>query len=333
MSNVSNIAPLGNLNPTGGHIFPTDHIYLYLNKEDDTVTPVTTNVYAPGDIWITNISSIKHLSADPIYTDYNISFSPCTEVDGLFGHVISITEKLKDAYNAGIGECQTDWVGEQKYKFCSKNISVFIPKGTKIGTAGGQIGQNALDFTLSDTQAKALEYINPDHWGDFRLHYVCPLDYFGSTKKAKMQTLLGRINNWREIKPVCGRVEYDVPERAQGAWFEKGTTGQTWDEDNQLALVPDNYYPEQLVFSVGQSLSEVGLEVGAYYFNPQGSGLVNRKFSEVKNNGKIYCYEAGNEVILIKLKNKVTLRIGTTDLPSCGSGPWSFNGNYKDFER
>ncbi|MFH0818607.1 MAG: hypothetical protein V1898_01300 [Patescibacteria group bacterium] len=328
-SNINEIVPLGNLNPTGGHVLPTDHIYFYLKQGEGEYygVPLTTNLYAPGRIWITSISSSTHLSADPVFTDYDIEFSPCSEVVGSFGHVSSLSNKLADAFNRAEGDCFTYWAGDSEYQRCNKQLSVKIKKGKKIGTAGGNQGQYALDLTLKDYRIKNLKFASPSYWYEGRNKIVCPVDYFGSAKKTLLQNKILRTK-----KPICGKYVQDMKKRAKGVWFNKKASGTNWDEDYQLALISDNNHPELSVISVGQALKNKGISAGAYTFSPQESEFIDRKFNEVRPNNKLYCYEASSQVFLIKMRSNKKLRIGPAKNSSCNAENWKFK-DYKDFVR
>ena len=141
----------------------------------------------------------------------------------------------------------------------------------------------------------------------------------------------------RTIEPLCGEVEQDEPGTAQGNWFPLGNPRQH--EDDDIALVHDNFDPRIPVMSVGNSVE--GLHSAPYRFNASASGKVNRDFKDVTPNGGVYCYESLTSrysrdpvgIVLIQLTSATGLRIEKQDAKSCGSGPWVFGSNYADFER
>ena len=85
----------------------------------------------------------------------------------------------------------------------------------------------------------------------------------------------------------CGRVLQDVPGTAQGAWFLEGVA-DTYPEDNHLALAWQNSRPEVAAISAGAMIPT--LSSGVYEFSPQGSGTLNRDFSQVTPDGAVYGY-------------------------------------------
>jgi len=76
----------------------------------------------------------------------------------------------------------------------------------------------------------------------------------------------------------------DVAGSLQGNWYHDDESN--W--NNHLAFVYENDEPEKSVISIGG----VFTESGRWLFSEKKSGQVNRKFTGVKTDGKIYCYEA-----------------------------------------
>ncbi|MEK9156465.1 MAG: hypothetical protein AAB360_04220 [Patescibacteria group bacterium] len=332
-ADVSSITPLGNLNPTA-HTFPTDHIYFFLRQVGGV--PVETNLYAPGDITITSITASEHVTDG--YTDYGMSFAPCAEMTGTFGHVTSLSQSVLDAFNAASADSDSTYsTGGKTYHNVVKTVSIAVTAGTQIGTTGGRAGQYALDLTGTDTRS-TLTFANNDRWHSYSKNIVCPLDYYSSSTKSSLTSLLGYLSTRRTIEPLCGEFEQDEAGTAQGVWFATGAS--TSSEDPHLALVHDNVEPNYGAFSVGTTLSASGASSGVYFFTPNHSGTINREFSEVGNDGNIYCYEASQEKggsvsisFILQLTGSTTLKIQKNSDSTCGAGPWSFGATASDFER
>jgi len=90
VSALSEIVPLGNLNPQGGHVFPTDHMYLFTAG-----AAAQTNVVAPANIVIANIQQQTSTGAGlPTVVDYGMTFFPCSDVMMTFAHLTSVTPAL-----------------------------------------------------------------------------------------------------------------------------------------------------------------------------------------------------------------------------------------------
>jgi hypothetical protein len=342
LSDFMGLVPLGNFAPSG-HVFPTDHIYFHINRIDRSqweLGTIEVPVVSPGDVWVTEIRSTRHVSDDR--TDYDIHFSPCDEVVAFFIHVSSLSEELEESFSEPYDQCHDQSTGEFSYQYCSKSVNVKLAAGETIGTAGGDQFQNALDLGVYDLRTDPHPYANPDRWGEKSLHIVCPLDYFtadvGDALRAKLGSHDGTTS--RAAPPVCGEVEQDEPGTAQGVWLVAGATS-TYPEDPHLTLAHDNVDPSTGVFSVGVSMAGSGLSSGLYYFDPTSSGVVNRDFKDVTADGAVYCYETrdrfGSEplpfIILVQLTSPTTLRSERQDTASCGSGPWQFSSAYADYER
>lgn len=334
LSNLSNIVPLGNLNPSG-HTFPTNHVYFHLKGFQDHSTSSSASVVAPGDIWIIQIGSSEYTMNGQRITDYKMDFSVCEEVKGYFIHLTSLSERLMQNFGQP-SNCKEYETGGIHYKNCEKDFfssPILLKAGEPLGTVGG-----SSDFGLADLRTPELTYANKNRWYDQPLHRVCPLDYFISDVKSKLYFLLGDGSTRRTVEPLCGEVDQDVEGTAQGVWFVKRTK-ETYPEDPHIALVHDNVNPLRGVFSVGTSVPN--LQAGTYYFNPKSSGSVDRDFKDVKSDGNVYCYEPRDRfsdgrlsfVILIQLKNPTSLVIEKQDLSNCGSGLWLFGSSYAEFER
>lgn len=328
-SDFAGLVPLGNLNPSG-HVFPTDHIYFYLTNPS-----ARYNLYSPGDATVTQISASEHVEDG--FTDYSIYFQPCSELKVYFLHVSSLTNKLSSALSTPYQWDSTYSTGGKTYRNYGKNVSVSISSGEQIGEAGGNSGQNALDMGAYDTRT-TISFANSSRWSQRSdtAHTVCPIDYYSVDLK---NTLMARFGDYdgdprRTVSPICGTIQQDVAETAQGAWFAKGTA--SWQgEDQHLALVHNNIDPNKAVFSVGTSMGASGLSSGTYEFYPQGSGLINRDFDDVSSNGNVYCYEPNylGSIVILQLTSSTVLKIEKQSASSCGSGPWSFSTNYSEFER
>lgn len=346
------IAPLGNFNPNGGHVFPTEHIYLYLKKpvmkgvSEGSIPPYETPLYAPADMWITAIRASEHLSESPKYTDYGLEFALCKTSKGNFGHVTSISSTLTPALVAPYQQEDTYKAGGKTYHAFTKETQIFVKAGEKIGTVGGRSGQNALDISFYDYMKPALIYANPARWenNERQLYATCAVDYFAPELKARLEAKLGGyvINKFqaRTGSPICGEVNQDIANTAQGVWLIKNTTN-VYPEDPHVTLAHDNFDPSIGVFSIGTSLKQLGVPVGMYKFAPASNGLVNRDFKGITADGNVYCYNLSSNnysgssstvpALLVQMPTSTTLKIGTKS-GTCGSGPWTIK-NSVEFER
>ena len=275
-----------------------------------------------------------------IYWDYVIRFSSCAEVQGYFDHVATLSGDLIAALQAASGECSTYTAGADTYEQCRNSVSIPVAAGAQIGTAGGPSTLSAaLDFGMRDARIPALVYANParnyaSENGFDLFHVVCAIDYYSAEIKSLLEAKLNRSGG---VPPICGEVAQDVIGAAKGKWYVPGTPSPTNEESTHLALVAGNIDASLRVISVGNTT--VGQ--GEYFFVPQNTGLVNRTFAEVTNDGMTYCYDSlqdrlggtvSNTVFLIEMINASTIKIESQSQAACGAGPWLF-GSPVSFER
>ncbi len=342
MSDFMGLVPLGNLAPSG-HVFPTDHIYFHINRVDRSqwhLGTVEVPVVSPGNVRVTEIRSTRHFSDGHI--DYDVHFAPCAEVRAFFIHVTSLTDKLLGEFSPPFDQCHEPSTGGFHYEYCIKTLDVELSAGELIGTTGGHERQNALDLGLYDLRTDPLPYARQDRWTDRARHIACPLDYFTADVREALRARLGNHDGTvaRTASPACGEVEQDEPGTAQGVWFAPDVA-HTYPEDPHLALVHDNVDPSRGVFSVGTSVAASGLPAGLYYFEPAGSGRVNRDFTDVTPDGTVHCHEtherfaetAAPLVIVVQMPSSTTLRIERVELTACGEGPWQLTAAASDFLR
>ncbi|MFC1523086.1 hypothetical protein ACFL6Y_11815, partial [Elusimicrobiota bacterium] len=304
------ITPLGAMNP-GGHTFPTLHTYMMLTDNEQEAA-----VYAPGDITITNIREDYYLQDGT--TDYFINFSVCDEVAGYFVHATTLSNELK----ALIADICT-WEGDALN--CSVSLDHNVSAGTLIAYAGGpdHTTSVALDFGLRDTRTDLIIYNSPGRlvW-NYAEYVVCPYDYFeaGTVK----DNLFGKLQVVRTSEPVCGTVDHDIKDTAQGKWFLAGTEWGT-DESPHMALVPSNKNPLVGVLSIGTST----LDSTAYNFTFTYSGQTRRHFSQVTSDGNTYCYGplednwGGSKAgyIFLKMTDDRTLKLERVSSGDCPGSP------------
>lgn len=333
----TSIIPLGNLNPSG-HTFPTDHLYVEVHDPQKPAAVIKTSgrkaLIAPADMWIFGIQSSEQVGG---ITDYGIDFSPCRDVKGKFGHVGTISPKIKAEIDKTQGKCNEYETGGNKYRNCEySDIKIQVKAGEEIGTSGSE-RSGMLDIWMSDYREPQVKRANQSRWSSDRNYVSCFLDYYPAPQKDKYYgTLRGPGGGKRTKEPRCGTVDVDTAGTAQGVWFYN-LQGQVQHEDPHLALVYDNIETDKQRFSVGTSAEKVGISSSVYSFVSKTVGKVNRDFSQVSADSAVYCYDTisnnrgGNMSILLTMPNAETLRI--SKLPgSCGIGPWTM-GEYVEFAR
>ncbi len=358
MPDFSNIVPLGNFNPTGGHVFPTDHMYFALklvSPADPSSDTVTSTVYSPGNIWITEITrQVATYPDSTTYTDYTVRIGACREVAAYFHHLHVLSPTLAAAFSAaplGPGDCSTHATGGNTYETCTAGMKLTVTAGAPLATVGGNHNVYAFDLGAMDTRVAPLAFANPARFsaapnGLDEFHTVCPLDYFAAPAADQLRSFLrGFDGTPRTAPPLCGSVMQDIAGTAQGVWFKPATP--TYLEDPHLTLAHDNIDPGYGVFSVGNAVTASGLAAGTYYFTPASdpASRINQNFADVGPSA-IYCYDnltsfrgggpLGSMVILTQLADAATLRIEKRTAASCAAlgapATWSLSA-YTIFNR
>lgn len=332
------IDPLGATNPSA-HTFPTVHTYMMLADN-----MVSRDVFSPGQLSLSQVSRVENLSSGG--TDYSINFTPCPEITGYFDHMSSLNSEINSQL-APFENCNQYLAGADEYRFCYQFVSINIDAGYRLGTVGGPAGQGsaALDFGLRDSRVTPLHYANSSRLANSDQNYVvCPYDYF--EPGAAKTTLFEKLTNARTDTPVCGTVEHDVNNTLQGRWYLQGSNDIG--ESDHIALVPSNKNSATNgVLSIGNG--NVGTD--AYFFDYQGSGFINRNFSDVNQFDTVYCWDmlrnresalaTGNSqalsgIIFIKLIDENNLILQRSTLQSsCPSNvsALNFDSNAIGFER
>lgn len=293
INKLDSITPLGNLNPPE-HTTPTNHMYFNLNSTG-------TEIVSPGDITLTSISS----SEDSVRgtTDYSIDFSLCDDIHGYFIHIKTLTPELKSL----LSEDSCNSYGENnKYKNCWGSVSKKLKAGEKIGTVGTAQHAN-FDFGAFTNINNKQESL------------VCPLDIYTDGLRQELYSIVDRTK-----EPICGEVYQDIEGTLQGDWrYTKAKRNDPEDWNNDLTFGHDNNDPDIATISIGG----VFTRYGTYSFFENNSGNINRKFSEVKQDNNIYCFEAADNVksesprtdgkILVQLVSETKIEIEHQN-GSCG---------------
>ena len=335
LANVRGIVPLGNFSPPP-HTLPADHTYLYFKLTDplDPSSPkVTSIVSAPGPITVTQVTSqIAGPPGGPTVSDFGVTFQPCKQLTGVFGHVGSLSGPLSGLGSGG--SCSSYSTGATNVTQCTNNVKIKVASGTALGMVGGG-SSAALDFGTYDTRS-SLVFASPTHHYPDQYQTVCPYDYYTPAAKADIEGLLGAYDGsvFRTVPPLCWTIAQDVSGTAQGDWYHVGSPDNP--EDPHLTLAHDNVVVSSGVISSGTSVP--GLQGrGTFTFLPTHAGFVGREFSEVTADGNVYCYDSfaslPGAVLLIKMNDASSLLMENRAAASCGAGSWALTGAAVAFTR
>jgi hypothetical protein len=318
VSSIATLTPLGNLNPPG-HVFPTEHQYMYLPLGEAGLTEVV-HIVAPGHLFLVEVASSEHVGAG--FTDYDLTLAPCDGVSFRFGHVATLDPALAATIGAPAGgDCETYETGGETYHRCRQAVRVELQPGTPIGTAGGNPGQYALDIGTRDTRKPPAPYANPAGYEPF-LYSSCFLDYTDAGLRADLLTKVERT-----AEPRCGTHAQDVAGTAQGNWRREGSP--TFPEDPHLALVHDMIQPTAVRLSIGTSLAAAS---GVWSPTTTGTGRANRDPQDVTADGGAWCWDLGTRRLVVGMPTASTLRAEVQD-GACGVDPWTLGTLAVDFAR
>lgn len=284
---ILSVTPLGNLNPPD-HTTPADHIYLVVKENNEVHPELSTAVFAPSDITISQIThQIIKKSGKVVNEDYTIDFSPCKDLNSRFGHVTKLSTKLNSIIEQSKSDCQTRSPrSDYEYSYCRYNLSTKVSAGEQIGEAGGG-SATGLDFWTMDFKTPELIFSNPKRYNSSELHVACPINFFEKDKKEILSQKLGRYQKKRTIEPLCGQFNQEIPNTTAGNWMiGEGYIDMPESWSKTLSLVHDNTDPSIGVVSIGGSITSPT----KIQFSPTSSGTMNRDFNQVKDD-QIYCYQ------------------------------------------
>jgi hypothetical protein len=224
VSVITQLEPLGWINPPGGHTLPTDHVYFYWNGPPPVVpliSPVPDYpVYAPGSgtvVWVHNFAGA---------TDSKVMVRMSGTFSYIIGHLIP---------DAGIV------YGKQ------------VVAGQRIGQTNGLGGANAIDFGVVNEAITLTGFSNPNRYSWSQLHCDSPYKYFSGTLRTQLYGMVKRSGSEKD-----GRIDHDITGRLIGNWFHESVGSTSSDGPGvwpyQLAFVPDPNEPTEQRISISSHL-------------------------------------------------------------------------------
>ena len=308
--NLDHITALGNVAPPA-HVFPTDHIYLYLKQDPGTGDPVTSDVVSPGDLVVSRLQASEYRGST--YIDYALTLQPCENITLVLGHVASLDEDL-----FGPRGDFSDWTQGDVYfsgtdsiiTWYRNEVNLEVAAGQVLGSIGGPDSQAALDFGLYDLTRPAADMAGGLWTDEYYVYAQCPVEYYpaGSERDA-IYALMATGEGSVPPADYCGYLHNDVAGALQGCWFLSGTI-EIYPESRHVAFTPDNYNLGQAILSIGDAVATVPARDYVVVFGAEG---MNDPFDEVVSDGAIHAYHplgAGMEYyILVQLVDPDTLWI------------------------
>jgi hypothetical protein len=332
IENIFRIVLLGNLNPPG-HVFPTDHIYLYISNPDGDNRPDIVTLYSPGELTVSAIEACEHITAG--FYDYSITLRSSEDITIVLGHVSSLSPEIFGDTSAFdrwtlMNEYST---GGETYRRWRHACTIRVMTGEILGKVGGNPHQYALDVGVYDRRHTHENIANPNRWLRTRyLHAVCPLSLY---EEGPVLDRLQDLVYQDEIKGDGGAssgILQDLPGTAQGCWFLSGIS-ETYPEDPHLALIRSNIHPAHAVLSVGNSIPN--LDSAAYEFLPETSGLLNRDFKSITPDGQIYGFQTDQfaGIIIMQMPDAETLWFEALRSATTSRTSWAFTTGKTTFVR
>lgn len=268
------------------HVFPAKHSAFSMTAIGQAA--VAKPVVAPGRTFVTEIYEASFSSGGK---NYQVFLRPCDQVRAYFGHLSSISDKLLQEFKSKPASCNSFQDGSATVTTCRREqLSLLLEEGEQFGAGPDSAG---VDFGILDFRRTPAGFVNVSHYDYYYPYYTSPLDYFGATTKAQIESKTGNVfgTRMRTALPIGGSYMEDIAGTAQGNWFLPGKYhSNTTDLSIFLSLAHDYTDPSQAIISMGKSV--VGLASGLYSFTTANSGLINRDFNAITPDGKIYCYES-----------------------------------------
>jgi hypothetical protein len=336
----------------GSHIAPHEHMaYWGVPKiEGSNINATGTQVservqiYSPTDIFYIDLRKLNRTTGESPneirYVEWGGYLYTCNGHQIMFGHLSEPSDELRSILSKNEPQCD-----EQT---CIWSFPTFIPSGTPLFMTSGFAG--AFDFGLSLAGLTVEELQGQPGYGysmtPWRTHSgnsVCPQEYFIEPLRSEYMKLLGDFQ--------CGPFNQDVDGTAMGFWFPSSSpeivpltpSERDVDEWETIWLFQDFRDSSEYIISVGNNT--FGLDYGQYSYVSSETGLVNRKWDQVKS-GQTYCMELRiednhddipniiNKIILLELSQDGTqLAIEAIDGISCGEDFREFQGGERIFYR
>lgn len=310
---ISALIPFGNLNPPG-HTSPVGHNY-FLSPSEYVGKDIP--LYHPADSWITHIGSETKLNEttgkyEP--SGYTIDYTLCSGVKIAIAGYIKLSPEVLSALNQSRPKgCKEGIVkpGHGTSGGCDYELNYKVRAGQIAGWAIGDLHQT-IEVWAFNYNSKPREDVD---WGYYNYgnypYAFCLFDlYSGELKEGYYQkfgvtseetggkefnsSMYSKNISFipRTTEPKCGEINQDIVGTIQGMWWgEDKKTGNDWSiefDGKGLAFVHDNINPTMGAISIGGNIMQ---NAEVVYFTPAHSGTTNREPSEVKADGKIYCYQ------------------------------------------
>jgi hypothetical protein len=333
--------PLGFMS-TPIHMFPAKHSAFSMTLPGETAVPKP--VRSPGKLTVTEIWEASFSTGGK---NYQIYLYPCREVRVYFGHLSTLSDKLKGEFDKGAPKCNSFNEGTATVTTCRREgLNLAVESGEVIGSGPDTAG---VDFGTLDARRNPAAFINLAHYDSYYPYWVSPLEFFAPSVRSAIEAKTGNVfgTRMRTAPPIGGTFMQDLAGKAQGNWFVPGKYhSNSTDLSPMVGLAHDYVDPTQPLMSAGSSI--LGMKMGLYSYTALSSGLVNRDFADIASDGNIYCIDSFIQgqsagglpvskpggALLITLPTPTTLKIERISATSCGSPAfWTFSSAATNLER
>ncbi len=225
---LSHIYPLGLM--TGSHVTPVDHQYYYWTSLGVPVERYT--VHSPAD------GVVVEVGYQP--PDYRVIIEHSCDVYTIWIHLERLAGPLTRLHGT-ISSARPHY----------ERIPVFA--GEIIAYDGGTAG---FDFSVHDARVLLPGFVCPESYAvePWKVHTVDPYDVFDEPVRSRLLS-----KNVRQVEPLGGKIDHDIPGRLIGNWFVEGTDGYAgaaqpsgpggyW--STHLAIAPDAIDPRAIIVSM-----------------------------------------------------------------------------------
>lgn len=276
--------PLGFMSPPI-HMFPAKHSAFSMTMPGQVAVPKP--VRAPANVWVKEIWEASFSTGG---ANYQLYVYPCKEVRVYFGHLVTLSDRLRTEMQKVPPTCNSFVDGTATVTTCRhENMSVALASGEQMGTGPDAAG---VDFGLVDFRLAPAAFIRLDHYDSYYPKWASPLDYFRPDVKATLANQTGHFfgTHMRSAPPIGGTFMQDLAGTAQGNWFFPGVYhANSTDLSPSLGLATDYVDPRQPIMAIGTRVT--GATMGLYSFPALSAGSINRAFNDVKVDGITYCYD------------------------------------------
>ncbi|MFC2105735.1 hypothetical protein ACFLS0_03180 [Candidatus Bipolaricaulota bacterium] len=234
-ADLSHIFPLGLM--TGAHVTPVDHQYYYWASLDVPLDRYSVHSPASGVV----------VQVDFMRDDYRVVIEHSCDVFTIWIHLEELAGPL--AYLNGTFDSRS-------HSFDRIPVST----GELIAYDGGT---NGFDFSVHDDRVILPGFVNPLSYvaEPWKIHTVDPYDYFEEPVRSGLLT-----KNVRQVEPLGGKIDHDIPGTLMGNWFVENTNGYAGNSDitgtvapdqqvgywsTHLAIAPDPIDPSAVFVSLG----------------------------------------------------------------------------------